>query len=546
VRVKRSSAFEAGDKECKGAVKRFYAVPMARLPFDAGKMAAQPGPAPAGAASSASAGSAAPNSSGASGGAVGGAPALSVSQLAARIGQALGIAFDAPVRVVGEISNFSARTHWYFSIKDAGSVLNCVMFAGRTRTVGFAPGAGQQVVVTARVEVYEPQGRLTLNVERMEAVGAGALEQQLRQLIEQVRALGWLEPARKRALPVFARRVAVVTSAKGAALADVKDTMRKRCPATDVLLCDVLVQGAQAAPDVTSALRWLARHHQRLGLDAILVTRGGGSIEDLWTFNDREVARAIVESPVPVVAAIGHETDTTLAELVADLRCATPTQAAMALTPDRAALAQQLSQTGKRLVFVTLRHVQACAQDAASLARDLAGAHRALLQARGRALDQLATRLERARPASVLERRRALARELGARLRVAMTQRLQACARDLARARADLASVGAHALRQRAQHLASLERQLGLVGPEAVLRRGYSVTLSARGAIVRGPTDVATGEQMVTRLAEGEITSVVGKSLLVPLPRAGGRRRARTGGADAGPGLFGAPEQGGP
>ncbi|MFO0492585.1 MAG: exodeoxyribonuclease VII large subunit [bacterium] len=497
---------------------------MARLPFDPAKMLharepAEAKPQPATTPAQAS---------------------LSVSQLAALIGQAIDGTFAGPVRVVGEVSNFNHRTHWYFAIKDAGSVLNCVMFAGRARAAGFTPEQGQQVLLTATIEFYEPQGKLTLNVEKIEPVGAGALELQLKKLVEELRQLGWLEAARKRPLPILPRRVAVITSRKGAALQDVLDTMRKRCPAVDVALIDVLVQGPAAAPAIAQAIDWASQHAAELSLDALLLTRGGGSIEDLWAFNERDVARAIVGCSIPVVAAIGHETDTTIAELVADLRCATPTQAAMAITPDASALARQLIATGKRLTLLAKRTLSASREQRASTHATLTASTKARLALLHRRLDQSAVRLERCRPASVYARRQSAIAQLATRLRAAVRQHLRDRQRQTATTSAELTTTYTHARARTRNHLAGMARQLQLVGPEQVLQRGYSITLSKEGQVVRTPADVAPGQQMLTRLAEGEITSVVGTTLLVPLPRP--RRKKPS--PEPGPGLFGAQEGG--
>lgn len=462
-------------------------------------------------------------------------PPLSVSQLAAQIGGVVDHGFPAAVRVVGEISNFSNRTHWYFAIKDAGSVLSCVMFANRTRGVGFVPEQGQQVLLTTRVEVYEPAGKLTLNVERIEPIGAGALELQLKRLVEELRALGWLSEDRKRALPIMPRTVAVITSRKGAALQDVLDTMKKRCPAVGVALIDVLVQGAAAAPDVERAIDWVSANADRFGIDALLVTRGGGSIEDLWAFNEKRVARAIVECSIPVVAAIGHETDTTVAELVADLRCATPTQAAMRLTPDAAALNQQLNQTGKRLRLAVTRNVADHRDALRALSAQLLSTTRDRLSRARRTIDGLALRLERAKPTSISAQRRARLEQLQSRLGSAVAARLRDAGHATASLTAGLHTAMRHRLVRSTDALSALDRQLRLVGPEQVLGRGYSITLLPGGKVVRRPSDASPGQAITTRLAEGELTSVVGSSLLVPLPRP---RRKKPAVDDGSPGLF--------
>lgn len=444
--------------------------------------------------------------------------ALTVSQAAAMIDGAIRTGVPGAIRIVGEVSNFTDRTHWYFAVKDAECVLSCIMFGARARAAGFTPAAGQQVVITARAEFYKPQGRVTLNVERIEPVGVGALELQLKRLIEDVRALGWLDPERKRPLPRFPRRIAVVTSKTGAALQDVINTALRRCPAVELCFIDTLVQGAGAAPLVAAAINWVSDAATRLGIEAVIVTRGGGSMEDLWAFNERVVAEAIVKCAVPVVAAIGHETDTTVAELVADERCATPTQAAMRLTPDRASLLEQVEMVTGRLSGAAAGLARERRRHGREVARHLLMQMRERVSTAARRIGALGTRLERVKPAAVYERRRA---------------RLDAAALRLSAAVLGLA-------RRERERLTGFDRQLNLVGPQAVLARGYSVTIKADGGVVREPTDVRAGDELITRLAEGSVKSVVKGSVPDALPaqrRIGAVRRPGPA-RDDGPGLF--------
>lgn len=463
---------------------------------------------------------------------------VTVSALAAQINEKLAGAFPATVKVLGEVSNFTNRTHWYFAIKDAGAVLNCVMFAGRAKSHRFVPANGQSVVVTAKVEVYEAQGKLTLIVEKIEQVGIGALDEAYQRLVAELRTLGWFDPERKRQLPIFPRRLAVITSRTGAALADVRNTALRRCPGVELCLIDCLVQGAAAAPDVARAVAWVSENAEREGIDAILVTRGGGSMEDLWAFNERIVAEAVLNCRVPVVAAIGHETDTTIVELVADARASTPTQAAMLLTPDREALRQELLQNGRRLYTTVKRDLLSLREGLDRQRRSLSSAQRERVSALGTTLARLAARLERCRPAAQHARRRAAVDVCAGRLKSAMRSTLREAGQRIAGLIERAGSAERAVLNTHANRLASLNRQLELVGPVSVLRRGYSVTYDARGRVVRGPQDVKTGEQMVTRLAEGQIESVVGKSLIAPLPRAKKKKAADDGSA----GLFAPPD----
>lgn len=457
--------------------------------------------------------------------------AIGVSDLASMIDRTLRSGFEKRVRVVGEISGFNDRTHWYFSLKDEGAVVSCVMFASAARRVGLTPENGQSVLATGRVEFYARQGRVQLYVESIEPIGAGRLEAQYRALCEELRGLGWFAAERKRPLPRFPRRIAIVTSRTSAALQDVIDTVRRRCPGVALALIDVTVQGDGAAPSIVRALGYLSAHHGALGIDAIILTRGGGSIEDLWAFNDRAVAQAVLECAIPVVAAIGHETDTTIAELVADERAATPTQAAMRLTPDRVALHEQLDQMGARLRGVLarqLRHDGARVLSIArrpffadprtllrSRARETDGAERRLAHAtrhqlsRQRVrLERLGARLARNRPEALYSARRARVDRLADRMRHALGVRMGAF--DSERAERELERSISRAMRARVERLDALERELIVVGPQHVLARGYSVTTDAGGRVVRAAGDVRSGQVIRTRVADGAFHSTVG------------------------------------
>ncbi|MFN0010417.1 MAG: exodeoxyribonuclease VII large subunit [Phycisphaerales bacterium] len=506
---------------------------MSRLPFDPEKMkrAKPPGP-PA---------SAAPVP-----GAPSGPEPLRVSQLASMIDTALRTGVASPVRVRGEIGQFTDRTHWYFSLKDAEAVISCVMFAAAARKAGFIPSVGQEVIATGHVEFYKPQGRTTLRVDRLEAVGQGALEAALKALVEEARALGWLADARKRPMPLFPRRVAVITSRTGAALQDVIDTARRRAPGVELCLIDTLVQGAEAAGMVAGAIGWVSANAARLGIDALIVTRGGGSMEDLWAFNDRRVAEQIVSCSIPVACAIGHETDTTLAELVADLRCATPTQAAMRCVPDSAALREQAESLKERLHAALVARMKAAAWASLSAARQLVAVTRgASAQSRSR-VDRAGARLEQHRPARVYERRKARVADLERSLAAAMQARVGAVDLDGRVSRASLAL--ANHVASAADRLRTTQRQLELVGPQAVLARGYSVTLGPDGRVLRSARAVTAGQPITTRLADGSVESVVagraGTSEPVPPPTPmppsppPPTRKRRTPPTDAGPGLF--------
>ena len=384
------------------------------------------------------------------------------------------------------------------------------MFASAAKRSAAKPTDGRTILATGKLEYYAPSGRLSLIVDKVVEDGQGSLEARFRALCDDLRARGWFDPDAKKPVPAFPRRIAVLTAAGAAALHDVLDTAKQRCPAVDLVLIDVPVQGDRAAPAIARTISSLDAHAERLGIDAILLTRGGGSVEDLWAFNDRDLAEAIHNCRVPLVAAIGHESDTTIAELVADQRAATPTQATVRLTPDRAALAQQLESLGRRRaralqhrLELERRRMDAIARtsviaDPASVIavhRDrLDRAQDRLSRAVSRRSEQVAARayrlelaLERHRPHAALRRRRdtltQLNRELAAAVRASMTAR-----------------------RRTIEGIAGI---LHAVDPTAVLDRGYSITAREDGSIVRAPADAEPGTRIRTRLSGGELTSVV-------------------------------------
>ncbi|USN98760.1 MAG: exodeoxyribonuclease VII large subunit [Phycisphaeraceae bacterium] len=435
---------------------------------------------------------------------------LSISALASLIERAIGDVFPKKITVRGEVSGARERTHWYFNLKDENAVIGAVFFASAARKSAVTPRDGRVVIASGRIEYYAPQGRLSLVVDSLKEDGEGSLDAQFRALCEQFRAQGWFDPEAKKPLPTFPSRIAVLTSASSAALQDVLDTTKRRCPAVDLLLVDTLVQGDRAAPIIARTIRRLDAYRAGLSIDAILLTRGGGSAEDLWCFNDPDLARAIHDCRIPIVAAIGHESDTTIAELVADRRAATPTQAAMLLTPDREALARQLhalavrqSRTLRVRLDAECRHLRALAgrpvladptqiahiqaDRLGTLGRRLVSAQSHLIHAHQRRLARLELGLERRRPAAEHARRAETIRGLSIRLRGAMH----------------------HALADRRRDLGRLAAVRDAIGPTAVLNRGFSITTTATGSLVRSVGDAGAGDRLTTRLADGELHSTI-------------------------------------
>lgn len=392
--------------------------------------------------------------------------AMTVSEFTERVKVVLAGGFPAKIRIAGEISNLSDRSHWFFSLKDEGAAVRCVCFASTASRIRFKVRDGMAVVVTARVDYYAQQGNLQIYVDRIEPIGEGELELRFRQLCEELRGLGYFDQEHKKPLPPMPEKVAVVTSRSAAALQDVINTVHRRWHGCRLYLYDVRVQGEQAASEIADAIDRLSMNGRKLGIEVIILTRGGGSIEDLWAFNERTVADALFDCSLPVVAAIGHETDTTVAELVADVRCSTPTQAAMTLVPDRASLEHQVMQLSHRLSLLARRRVDGERQ------RWRATANHPAMKRPERMLEPVRLRLD----------------ELTRRLHMAGPQMVAASR----------------------QKWENLTRQLASIGPQNVLQRGYSYTLGPDGRVLRGPQDVKAGDTIRTVLAKGEVASVVG------------------------------------
>lgn len=453
---------------------------------------------------------------------------LSVSQLAATIDGALSDGLPPRLSVRGEISGLKSQTHWYFTLKDEHAVIGCVMFASSAKKQSFKPSDGDDVIITGRVEYWGKGGRIQIYADRIEPVGQGRLEREYQALLAELREAGWFDLARKRQLPAFPRKVAVVTSATGAALQDVIDTARRRCPAVELCIVDVRVQGDAAAPQISRALDWLSEHRSTLGIDAVILTRGGGSLEDLWAFNDRRVARAVLDCSIPIVAAIGHETDTTIAELIADERCATPTQAAMRLLPDADALREQTQQFARRLDARVLRlladerrHLDSLLRLPAlrdgtrlieshrdRLSRSLAAiehaAHRSLVDHRRR-LTRAAQRLEQNRPSVALASRWRRLDLASYNLDGSMQRRLRTT-EHLDRFD-DLHNTLARRIERGSDRLSALSRELDIVSPLRILSRGYTVTSDENGRILRTVRDAGSAGSLTTRFADGSIRS---------------------------------------
>ena len=339
--------------------------------------------------------------------------ALSVTEFTSRVKEHLESRF-ADVWIAGEISNLvrASSGHIYLSLKDDTSLLRAVIWRGARQLLAIEPSDGLEVVCHGRVEVYPPRGTYQLTIDRMHAVGTGALEARLRKLHAALEREGLFAPGRKRPIPPFPRRIAVVTSPTGAAIADFLETYRSRWRSGEIFLVPSRVQGAGAAEELAAVLELAARI--RPAVDAIALVRGGGSLEDLWAFNEEVLVRAVAASPIPVVSGVGHEIDVSLADLAADLRALTPTDAAVRLSPDRVQLAAQIDGLAVRMRAGLLRRVEMARDRVGQLGRSriLADPGR-LVRDRRSALEQHAGRLQRLSAAAIERSRERLAAAAG-------------------------------------------------------------------------------------------------------------------------------------
>jgi len=407
--------------------------------------------------------------------------------------------------VRGEISNFMlARSgHAYFSLKDEDAQVRCVMFRHRNQHLDWVPRDGLKVEVQALVTLYEPRGDFQLGVETMRRAGLGALFEAFVRLRERLQREGLFDPENKRPLPAFPRRIGIVTSLDAAALRDVLTTLARRNPAIGVVIYPAPVQGEGAAEKIAAAIE---RAGQRGECDVLILARGGGSLEDLWAFNDERLARVIRACPVPIVTGIGHETDFTIADLVADSRAPTPTAAAELASPSRAALLERVGASVDRLHRRMARNLETRMQLLDQLQRRLVHPGRRL-QAQHDTLVHLHQRLAQAIQHGLEARRWRVAAQLQPlRLRAPNFGELGSRVASIAmRARA---AIAAQLERIGARH-ARLAESLAHLDPSAVLARGFSIVSRHDGAIVRDSASIEIDEELLLRFAHGGATAQV-------------------------------------
>jgi exodeoxyribonuclease VII large subunit len=430
--------------------------------------------------------------------------ALTPSQLNALARNLLEDAFPL-IWVEGELGNLSrpASGHLYFTLKDERAQVRCALFKSKSQWLKFVPREGLRVLARGRLTLYEARGDYQLILDTMEEAGEGALRRAFEQLKAKLQAEGLFDQARKRPLPDHVRRLGVLTSPSGAAVRDVLSVLRRRFPLAEVDILPVPVQGDTAAAQIVRMLQAAGRSGR---YDALLVTRGGGSLEDLWAFNDEALARAIAASPVPVVSAVGHEVDVTLADFAADLRAPTPSVAAELLVPDRADLAAHLRAQARRLHAAHERLLRHAAQRTDRVALRLQALRpQARLEALQRRQEDALRRL-RAAWTRDDQRRHARLRHLAAVLRATRPQRRLALLRDRLQSLAPRPQAAtARALQRHALRLHGLARSLEAVSPLATVARGYAILQRDDGRIVRSVDDARAGDVLDARLRDGTL-----------------------------------------
>jgi exodeoxyribonuclease VII large subunit len=393
--------------------------------------------------------------------------AISVTEFSNRVKRCLEPQFSN-VAVTGELSNYRGphhSGHVYCNLKDAGAQVRLIIWRGTFERLKFKLTDGLEVTIIGKLDVYARRGEYSLVATSVQPKGVGGLQLAFQQMYERLEQEGLFDPAHKKPLPEYPQRIAVITSPTGAAIHDVLTTARRRNRLVEILVYPAKVQGEGAAEQVARAIRRLNALNASLGIDAMIVGRGGGSLEDLWAFNEEAVARAIYDSEIPVVSAVGHEVDTTIADLVADYRAPTPTAAAEILVPELAGMVELVTEYQLKLGR-GLRHT--------------------LELWRGR-LETMSERLAGLGPLNQLRREQQRLDYLMEGLKWSMH----------------------HRLKDRKEKLNALGAHLEALSPLKVLERGYSITRDAKGAVIKKASDVRAGESITTRLAEGTITSQV-------------------------------------
>lgn len=439
-----------------------------------------------------------------------------VSQVNSLIKTALEEKLPPRLIVRGEISDFKHHTsgHCYFSLKDEGAILPCVMWASKFKNVKFSPENGMEALCTGYIDVYTLGGKYQLYVDKLEPAGVGALQLAFEQLVAKLQKEGLFDEIHKKALPVYPMRIGILTSESGAALHDITDSIHSRWPCGKLFLYPVPVQGEGSAEKIAAALLDINRRNKKLELDVLIIGRGGGAMEDLWAFNEEVLARAIFDSKIPVISAVGHEIDTTIADLVADARASTPTKAGVTAVPDIQEISEQLASTEKRLTNqIRARLNIAEHQLEIILANALFRNPLVLVHNSRQQLDELTAELEEVLKALLTKMRRKLSTAFEQIVRIEPHRLLGYKTIELNNWK-NRAEVGIHTIVNNClMKLTAQENRLSAMNPKSVLQRGYSITTNKQtNLLVRTKEDVSIGDSIITELAnENLIESQVKK-----------------------------------
>ena len=403
----------------------------------------------------------------------------------------------------GEVSNFvaAASGHWYFSLKDSAAQVKCAMFKMANRNSSFRPQNGQQVLIRARISVYEPRGEYQLLAEFIESAGAGLLKQQFEQLKAKLQAEGLFDPALKKPLPTQVQRVGVITSPTGAAVRDIVTVLKRRAPGIEVIIYPSQVQGDTAAMQLRNMLSTAIRRSE---VDVLIIGRGGGSLEDLWCFNDELLCRAVAACPIPIVSAVGHEIDFALTDFVADVRAPTPSAAAELVSPDQSHLLERIMRLRNSLIQAQRVHLQQAAPKLLNLSQRLLALHpKRRLEQQQQRLDELQLRL-----VSSIKRRLLQASQQSQFADKSLRQLSPAKAltqqqQHISQLQQRLKQAQQQQLKQHTLRVAQLSGQLNTVSPLATLARGYSITFDAKQQVVTDSRQLKTGDKVAVKLAKG-------------------------------------------
>ncbi|MCG7498614.1 exodeoxyribonuclease VII large subunit [Vibrio sp. Of7-15] len=413
------------------------------------------------------------------------------------------------VWLVGELSNFSAPVsgHWYFTLKDSRAQVKCAMFRGNNRRVTFKPANGNQVLVKARLSLYEPRGDYQLIIESMQPEGDGRLQQQFDQLKMSLAAEGLFAQSSKKPLPENPIRVGIITSKTGAALFDILDVLKRRDPNLPVVIYPTMVQGSDAAILIAQAI---GRANSRQECDVLIVGRGGGSLEDLWCFNEEIVARTIAASEIPIVSAVGHEVDVTIADFVADVRAPTPSAAAELISRDTSAQSQKITQRSQQLQSGIRHYLSVQNARLQQLQFRLEKQHPQLqLNQQSQRLDDLSQRLQAAMHSLLANHKQHIEKQQYKLSLYSPEKSLQINQAKLTEQKRRLLDAMDRQLLQSRHQLAMAAEKLETVSPLATLNRGYSITRDKNNRLVTSHQQIQTGDTLITTLADGEIRSTV-------------------------------------